>query len=150
MRLQDKLLQLKSERKTILTTNFYNLETLSGILQIASLLKMPLILQLSESLIHYMDLSVATSLTKTALKEYAVEGWLHLDQGSSVIPDALLMESMRNTICKINLATETKNTFMLALKERLKNNNEIDLRIIFPDATQSVKNLIVKKRKLFI
>ena len=48
-------------------------------------------------------------------------------------------------ICKINLATETKNTFMLALKERLKFNSEIDLRIVFPDATQAVIDLIEKK-----
>jgi fructose-bisphosphate aldolase class II/tagatose 1,6-diphosphate aldolase GatY/KbaY len=67
--------------------------------------------------------------------------------GSSGIPDAMLQEAIRNGICKINLATETKNAFMLALKERLKNNSEIDLRIVFPDATQAVADLIVKKLK---
>lgn len=268
MRLQDKLLQLKAERKAILAANFYNFETLSGILQAASINKMPVILQLSESSIRYMSLSVATAMAKTAIREYAVEGWLHLDHGSSVrivqscldegfdsvmidaseksldeniritrqvvkiaagydanveaelgfvaklgqkqneqeftqpvdatrfadntgvnalaiaigsshgfykqapnldiellarisdniptplvlhgssgIPDAMLQEAIRNGICKINLATETKNTFMLALKERLKNNSEIDLRIVFPDATQAVVDLIVKKLK---
>jgi fructose-bisphosphate aldolase class II/tagatose 1,6-diphosphate aldolase GatY/KbaY len=68
--------------------------------------------------------------------------------GSSGIPDAMLQEAIRNGICKINLATETKNTFMLALKERLKNNSEIDLRIVFPDATQTVIELIEKKMKI--
>jgi fructose-bisphosphate aldolase class II/tagatose 1,6-diphosphate aldolase GatY/KbaY len=268
MRLQDKLQQLKAERKAILAANFYNFETLSGILQAASLLKMPIILQLSESSIHYMGLAVAAAMARSALREYAVEGWLHLDHGISVeivqrcldegfdsvmidaseksldenimitrqvfkmargyqanveaelgfvakleqeqnkqgftqpgdavrfvdstgvhalavaigsahgfykqapnldinllarisdriptplvlhgssgIPDAMLQEAIHNGICKINLATETKNTFMLALQERLKNNSEIDLRVVFPDATQAVKDLIVKKLK---
>ncbi|TAL80374.1 MAG: class II fructose-bisphosphate aldolase [Bacteroidetes bacterium] len=268
MRLQDKLKQLKAERKAILAANFYNFETLSGILLASSLLKMPVILQLSESSIRYMGLTIATAMARAALKEYAVEGWLHLDHGCSVeivqscldegfdsvmidaseksldenititrqvvkiaagydacveaelgfvaklgqeqskqgftqcadakrftdstgvhalavaigsshgfykhapildiellsrisesvptplvlhgssgIPDAMLQEAIRNGICKVNLATETKNTFMLELKERLKNNSEIDLRIVFPDATQAVVNLIVKKMK---
>jgi ketose-bisphosphate aldolase len=269
MRLQDKLLQLKSERKAILAANFYNFETLSGILQAASITRMPVILQLSESSIHYMGLTIAAAMAKTAIKEYSVEGWLHLDHGSSVeivqscldmgfdsvmidaseksiseniritqqvvkiakgynanveaelgfvaklgqkqneqgftqpgdairfadstgvdalaiaigsshgfykqapkldiellariseniptplvlhgssgIPDAMLQYAIRNGICKINLATETKNTFMIALKERLKNNSEIDLRIVFPDATRAVVDLIVKKLKI--
>jgi ketose-bisphosphate aldolase len=268
MRLQDKLLQLKAEKKAILAANFYNFETLSGILQAASKLKAPIVLQLSESSIRYLGLGIAAAMAKTALKEFAVEGWLHLDHGSSVeivkqcldegfdsvmidesektldeniritsqvvkiaaaynanveaelgfvaklgqqqttglftqpadafrftqntgvnalavaigsahgfyklppnldirllaqiserivtpvvlhgssgIPDAMLQEAIRNGICKINLATETKNTFMLALKERLKNNSEIDLRIVFPDATQAVIELIEKKLK---
>jgi len=65
--------------------------------------------------------------------------------GSSGIPDDMLLEAIANGICKINLATETKNTFMLALKERLKFNSEIDLRIVFPDATQAVTDLIERK-----
>jgi fructose-bisphosphate aldolase class II/tagatose 1,6-diphosphate aldolase GatY/KbaY len=68
--------------------------------------------------------------------------------GSSGIPDAMLQEAIRNGICKINLATETKNAFMLALKERLKNNSEIDLRIVFPDATKAVINLISEKLEI--
>jgi ketose-bisphosphate aldolase len=268
MRLQDKLLQLKADKKAILAANFYNFETLSGILKAASELKMPVIIQLSESSIRYMGLSIATAMAKTAIREYGVEAWLHLDHGSSVgivqscldegfdsvmidasekpldenisvsrqvvkiaraynanveaelgfvaklgqkqneheftqpddaaffventgvnalaiaigsahgfykhapnldiellarissniptplvlhgssgIPDAMLQEAIRNGICKINLATETKNTFMLALKERLKNNSEIDLRIVFPDATKAVVDLIVNKIK---
>jgi fructose-bisphosphate aldolase class II/tagatose 1,6-diphosphate aldolase GatY/KbaY len=269
MRLQDKLLQLKAERKAILAANFYNFETLSGILQAVSGLRMPVILQLSESSIRYMGLSIATAMAKTALSEYKVEGWLHLDHGSSVelvqkcldsgfdsvmidaseksldenikitsqvvsiarrydasveaelgfvaklgqkqnekeftqpgdaacftdstgidalaiaigsahgfykqapqldiellsriseniptplvlhgssgIPDDMLQNAIRNGICKINLATETKNIFMIALKERLRENSEIDLRIVFPDATRAVVNLITQKLKI--
>jgi ketose-bisphosphate aldolase len=266
MKLQDKLLKLKVEKKAILAANFYNFETLSGILHAASKLNLPVILQLSESSISYLGLPVATAMAKAALKDFEVEGWLHLDHGSSIemvqrcldhgfdsvmidasektieenisisgkvvriasaydvnveaelgfvaklgqeqttgvftqpedalrfaestgvnalavaigsahgfykkppnldipllarisesisiplvlhgssgIPDEMLQEAIRNGICKINLATETKNIFMLALKDRLKNNNEIDLRIVFPDATQAVIDLIMKK-----
>jgi tagatose 1,6-diphosphate aldolase GatY/KbaY len=266
MRLQDKLLQLKTGRKAILAANFYNFETLSGIIQAAHTLKMPLILQLSESSISYMGLKVAYALARSALREYEIEGWLHLDHGSSKeivqkcldegfdsvmidaseksldeniritgevvkiataytanveaelgfvaklgqkqnkhgftqpvdaarfvectgvhalavaigsahgfykeapnldiellarisdkiptplvlhgcsgIPDEMIQKAIRNGICKINIATETKNVFMIALKERLKNNREIDLRVVFPDATQAVTDLIEKK-----
>jgi fructose-bisphosphate aldolase class II/tagatose 1,6-diphosphate aldolase GatY/KbaY len=269
MRLQEKLIQLKAERKAILAANFYNFETLSGILRAAASLRRPVILQLSESSIHYMGLTVAASLARAALREYMVEGWIHLDHGSSVeivqrcldegfdsvmidaseksideniritrqvvkiaedykanveaelgfvaklgqeqnkqgftqpgdaarfvdatgvhalaiaigsahgfyrqapnldiqllarisghiptplvlhgssgIPDAMLQEAIRNGICKINLATETKNTFMLALQQRLKDNSEIDLRVVFPDATGAVTALIVNKLNL--
>ena len=37
---------------------------------------------------------------------------------------------------------------MLALKERLRNNCEIDLRIVFPDATQAVIDLIETKLEI--
>jgi ketose-bisphosphate aldolase len=266
MKLQEKLLELKSQKKAILAANFYNFETLSGILQAASNLRMPVILQLSESSIRYMSLAVATAMAKSAIAEFGVEAWLHLDHGSTVemvrscldegfdsvmidaseksieenisitstvveiaarynasveaelgfvaklgqkqdgnqftqpadavkfienthvnalavaigsshgfykqvpkldiellakinkaiptplvlhgssgIPDEMIREAIENGICKINLATETKNAFMLALKERLKFNSEIDLRIVFPDATQAVIDLIEKK-----
>ena len=261
-------MQLKSERKAILATNFYNFETLSGILKAASLLKMPVILQLSESSINYMGLAIANAMGRAALVEYSVEGWLHLDHGSSLdiihgcldagfnsvmidasekslnenilitqqvvkmaeaynanveaelgfvaklgqeqtakhftqpedairftantgvnalaiaigsshgfykqepkldidllaiinssiptplvlhgcsgIPDAMLQKAIQNGICKINLATEIKNAFMSSLQERLKNNEEIDLRVVFPDAIQVVTELIEKKMK---
>jgi fructose-bisphosphate aldolase class II/tagatose 1,6-diphosphate aldolase GatY/KbaY len=67
--------------------------------------------------------------------------------GSSGIPDNMLIEAVKNGICKVNLATEIKNAFMLALKERLKNNSEIDLRIVFPDATMAVVDLLENKLK---
>ena len=84
MKLQDKLKRLKTEKKAILAANFYNFETLSGILQAASNLKLPVILQLSESSIRYMSLPIATAMARAAIKEYGVEAWLHLDHGSSV------------------------------------------------------------------
>jgi fructose-bisphosphate aldolase class II/tagatose 1,6-diphosphate aldolase GatY/KbaY len=269
MKLQDKLKQLKAGKKAILAANFYNFETLSGILQAAANLKLPVILQLSESSVRYMSLPVAAAMARAAVPEFGVEAWLHLDHGgspdmvrncldagfdsvmidaseksleeninitasvvemaarygacveaelgyvaklgqqqdqhhftqpedavrfvkntnidalaiaigsahgfykktpkldiellsrisqavptplvlhgSSGIPDQILKDAIANGICKINLATETKNTFMLALKDRLRNNREIDLRIVFPDATQAVTDLIENKLEL--
>ncbi len=266
MLLQDKLLELKLSGKAILAANFYNFETLTGILVAAAIENSPVILQLSESSINYMGLAVASNMARTALKEHNVTGWLHLDHGSSLellqrcldagfdsvmidaseesitenirisskavrlaeiykanveaelgyiaklgqefnkdvftkpedaaffaketginalavaigsahgfykqepkleikllseiskatpvplvlhgssgIPDAMLQDAIRNGIVKINLATETKNIFMLKLQEILKNNTEIDLRKVFPPAIQEVTLLIRAK-----
>jgi ketose-bisphosphate aldolase len=268
MTLREKLLQLKKDRKAILAANFYNFETLSGILTAASELKLPVILQLSESSIRYLGIGVASAMARNALMEYRVEGWLHLDHGSSLtmvqqclehgfdsvmidasekpfaeniritkeavelakkynanveaelgfvaklgqnmtgtftqpeeasefvaatgvdalavaigsahgfykkapkleiellsrlsksvttplvlhgssgIPDAMLQEAIRNGICKVNLATETKNAFMRALQETLAGNEEIDLRVVFPKATHAVVQLIKNKLEI--
>lgn len=269
MLLQHKLQQLSSEGRALLATNFYNFETLSGILQAAKANDAPIILQLSESSIKYLGLDIAANMAHTALKSYEVEGWLHLDHGSSVemvhrcldagfdsvmidaseqsfadnikittqavklaekynanveaelgyiaklgqaqvvsqytqpgeakafveatginalaiaigtahgfykeapqlqlellslihaatpaalvlhggsgIPDNQLKEAIKRGIAKINLATETKNIFMKTLQHDLSHNNEIDLRKVFPVATQSVIQLIADKLKV--
>lgn len=265
MRLQDKLATLGQQGKALLATNFYNFETLSGVLQAARAAGQPIILQLSESSIHYLGLNVAAAMARAALKEYEVQGWLHLDHGSSVeiahrcldagfdsvmidaseqpyadnvkttqtvvklaeqyntnveaelgyvaklgqeqssiytqpeeakrfvsetginalaiaigsahgfyketpklqlellaqiheatpvalvlhgssgIPDDQLQMAIRRGISKINLATETKNIFMKTLQEALRENEEIDLRKVFPVATASVVKLITQK-----
>lgn len=84
MLLSKKLQQFKSERRALLAANFYNFETLSGILGAAKEKAKPVIIQLSESSIDYMGLQVASAMARSALKQYGVEGWLHLDHGSSV------------------------------------------------------------------
>ncbi|RLD33096.1 MAG: ketose-bisphosphate aldolase, partial [Bacteroidetes bacterium] len=56
MNLQDKLTELKQQKKGILATNFYNFETLTGILSAVAVQKTPVILQLSKSSIDYMGL----------------------------------------------------------------------------------------------
>ena len=265
MKLQDKLATLGREGKALLATNFYNFETLSGILQAAKAAGQPIILQLSESSIQYLGLPIAAAMAREALREYQVEGWLHLDHGGSIemahrcldagfdsvmidaseqdyvenvkttkavvklaeqyqanveaelgyvaklgqaqsvvytqpdearrfvedtgihalaiaigsahgfyketpklqqellsgihaatpaalvlhgssgIPDDQLQEAIKRGITKINLATETKNIFMKTLQEVLRNNEEIDLRKVFPVATASVKKLILQK-----
>lgn len=265
MLLQEKLYDFGNSGKALLATNFYNFETLSGILQAAKSDRRPIILQLSESSIQYLGLSVAAAMARSALNQYEVEGWLHLDHGSSVemvhrcldagfdsvmidaserpleeniritaevvrlaekysanveaelgyiaklgqaqsqkytqpgeaksfveatgihalavaigtahgfytetpnlqldllsriheatpaalvlhggsgVPDEQLRSAIKRGIAKINLATETKNIFMKTLQRILRDNEEIDLRKVFPVATSSVIQLIQEK-----
>ncbi len=84
MTLKQKMRLLTSEKKGLLATNFYNMETLHGVLEAARDLKQPLILQLTDSSIDYMGLKTAVSLARTGLQSFGVEGWLHLDHGGSV------------------------------------------------------------------
>ena len=81
--LQQKFKELQEEKKALLATNFYNFETLKGVLQAAHSVKTPIILQLTKSSIEYMGLPVATELARSMLKYYEVEGWIHLDHGDS-------------------------------------------------------------------
>jgi ketose-bisphosphate aldolase len=83
--LSEKLKLVRSHGKALLAANFYNFETLSGILQAAKRANKPVILQVSESSIHYLGVDTAVNLAKTAMKRHGVEGWVHLDHGSSVI-----------------------------------------------------------------
>jgi ketose-bisphosphate aldolase len=266
MRLQEKLSAFSKEGKAILATNFYNFETLSGVLLAARQKNKPLILQLSESSLQYLGLEIAANMARTALKSFDVEGWLHLDHGSSIevahrcldagfdsvmidasekpfeenvkitsamvkiasqynanveaelgyvaklgqvqqvsqytqpeeakrfaeatgihalaiaigsahgfyketpqlqidllskihtatpvalvlhgssgIPNGQLQAAIQQGISKVNLATETKNIFMKTLQKILRDNEEIDLRKVFPKATDSVVKLISEK-----
>lgn len=79
----NKLREMKETNSSLLATNFYNYETLRGIMKAASRLNQPIILQLTKSSIDYMGLSVAVNLAKSSLEEYNVEGWLHLDHSVS-------------------------------------------------------------------
>src|SRR6185436_3265772 len=65
--------------------------------------------------------------------------------GASGIPHEVLREAIKRGICKINLATEIKNIFMKTLKTKLANENEIDLRTVFPSATRAVTGLVLEK-----
>lgn len=84
MILKDKLKEVQQNKKAILATNFYNLETLKAVLQAAKNTNSPLILQLTQSSIVYMGLDIALSMGRAGLKYYDVEGWIHLDHGGSV------------------------------------------------------------------
>ena len=269
MKLKDKLHLLTCRQRGLLATNFYNLETLHGVLDAAAQLKEPLILQLTRSSIEYMGLATSVNLARTGLKEFGVEGWLHLDHGDSVelvqncldagfdsvmidgselpfrenidltkevvkraalygahveaelgyvaklgqsseqqlftqpgqarlfveetgvdalaiaigsahgfykeapqlqfellseihaainttlvlhgssgIPSSQLKEAISRGICKINLATEIKNIFMKTLQSILKNTEEIDLRKVFPKATEQVTELVKEKLQI--
>ncbi|GGG79854.1 hypothetical protein GCM10007415_10200 [Parapedobacter pyrenivorans] len=266
MTLTDKLQALYSSNGCLLATNFYNFETLSGVMAAASELQQPIILQVTKGSIDYLGLSMAVSMAKSALAGHEAGGWLHLDHaesydliarcldagfdsvmidyserpfhenvvmtkkvvklaeqynanveaelgyvaklgqtkaklgftepeearqfvydtgvhalavaigsahgfytetpkldlerlsaikeatkiplvlhGGSGIPANVLQESIQRGICKINLATEIKDTFMRNLKRLLSESDEIDLRKVFPPATQAVSALVKEK-----
>ena len=254
----------------ILAVNFYNYETLKGVLLAAKALKLPVMLQLTRSSIDYLGLSVAVSMARSLSKYMEVETYIHLDHGDSVdlvracldegfdsvmidgsektfaenikitktvvelakpygvpveaelgyipklgqssneddgftnpetafqfvneteidslaiaigsahgfyektpnlriellksihsvldiplvlhgssgIPDVQIRQAISNGICKVNIATEVKNTFMKTLKESLTTNDDIDLRKVFPVATDAVRMLLKEKLKV--
>jgi ketose-bisphosphate aldolase len=266
MRLKEKYKELQNKPLALLATNFYNFETLDGILNAASSVKSPIILQLTRSSIEYMGLSVAYQLARSAIRSHGVQAWLHLDHGdsydlvakcldagfdsvmidasekpfnenialtrkvvelagkydvcveaelgyvaklgqsdskteftspgeaktfveetgvdalaiavgtahgfythkpkldlerishikaitdialvlhgSSGIPHPMLTEAIKRGISKINLATEIKNIFVKTLKMKLAHEEEIDLRKVFPVATNAVTTLVTEK-----
>tara|TARA_R110000764_G_scaffold90598_1_gene172983 strand:- start:27216 stop:28040 length:825 start_codon:yes stop_codon:yes gene_type:complete len=266
MKLQDKFIELRGKRQGILATNFYNYETLKGVLSAAKAMEQPIVLQLTRSSIEYMGLPVAFQMAKSMLDYYGVEGWVHLDHGDSYelvaqcldagfdsvmidaseksfgenvaitskvvklaesyganveaelgyiaklgqdkvkggftqpmeakkfvdatginalaiaigtahgfydkepelqldrlseiaaitnatlvlhggsgVPRDSLREAVDRGICKINLATEIKNIFMQTLKVKLLTNEEIDLRKVFPVATDQIVELVKDK-----
>lgn len=81
MKLQERLQDNKRNGVALLATNFYNFETLSAVLTAARDTRSEIILQLSESSIAYMGIQVAKSLAKSAMEQYGVTAWLHLDHG---------------------------------------------------------------------
>lgn len=269
MKLQEKFIELRKNQQALLAINFYNFETLKGVLVAAKNYGCPLILQLTENSIDYMGLENAVALGRSALSFYGVEGWLHLDHGGSLelveqclnvgfdsvmidgselpieknievtrkvvelartydanveaelgyvaklgqsadkmehtkpedarsfventgvdalavaigtahgfykqepkldferlaeierVTDAALVlhggsgvpvpdvrKSISLGICKVNLATEIKNIFMKTLQITLANNQEIDLRKVFPTATEAVTKLVTSKMEM--
>lgn len=84
MKLKEKLREFTNLKKGLLATNYYDLETLHGVLQAAADTKQPVILQLTQSSIDYMGLKTAVNLGRNGLEEFGVEGWIHLDHGGSV------------------------------------------------------------------
>jgi fructose-bisphosphate aldolase class II/tagatose 1,6-diphosphate aldolase GatY/KbaY len=268
MTLKEKLASCSAAGTALLAANFYNFETLKGLLLGAKEAGSPLILQLSESSLQYLGIHTAADMAHSLMKELDVTAWLHLDHGSNLhtirecldagfdsvmidasessfnenvritnevmkiaapyganveaelgyiaklgqrqqaeptsatdarlfeeatgvhalaiaignahgfykdppqlrldrlseiravtrcalvlhgssgIPDQSLHQAVRMGISKINLATETKNTFMKKLQSLLAGNNEIDLRKIFPEAILEVQHLISGKLKV--
>ncbi len=68
--------------------------------------------------------------------------------GSSGIPGEQVKEAIRHGICKVNLATEIKDTFMRALREILPGSREIDLRKVFPAAVAPVVEMLKSKYEM--
>jgi len=270
MKLQEKLAMVRASKTALLGANFYNLETLTGIIQAADICKNPVILQLTKSSIDYIGLETAVSMSRTISKKYKVESWIHLDHGDSVdlvmkcleagfdsvmydgselafeqniastrevvtmakayganveaelgyiaklgqstekigytepeearifvertgvdalavaigtahgfykesprldferlkeihkktnaflvlhggsgVPDEAVKKAIKLGICKINMSTETKNAFMKKLKDLMSDSEEIDLRKVFPQAIEVVRDLIIHKLTLY-
>ncbi|MEP3390250.1 MAG: class II fructose-bisphosphate aldolase [Reichenbachiella sp.] len=84
MKLAKKFNQLKSDRHAMLAINYYNFETLNGVLSAARKMQAPIILQLTQSSIDYMGLTNAYNLGRSMLASHEVEGWIHLDHGGTV------------------------------------------------------------------
>ena len=68
--------------------------------------------------------------------------------GGSGIPADIIREAIRCGISKINIATEIKNKLMSELRKLLQENDDIDLRRVFPPATRSVTELLLEKFKM--
>jgi fructose-bisphosphate aldolase class II/tagatose 1,6-diphosphate aldolase GatY/KbaY len=83
MRLQEKYTELRKTRQALLATNFYNYETLEGVMRAAARSKSAIILQLTRSSIEYMGLKQAYRMARTAIEQHGVEAWVHLDHGDS-------------------------------------------------------------------
>ena len=266
MKLQEKFSELSDSQLGILSTNFYNFETLLGILSAAKVKNQPIILQLTKNSIDYMGLPIAFKLAKSMLDYHGVQGWVHLDHGDSYelvakcldtgfdsvmidasekpfkeniaitqkvvklaekyganveaelgyiaklgqdkskggftqpleakefvdatgvdalaiaigtahgfydkepklnldllseiamatsatlvlhggsgVPGESLRKAVDRGICKINLATEIKNIFMQTLRTKLRTDEEIDLRKVFPVATGKIVELVKDK-----
>ena len=84
MTMKQKLAVFTKEKKALLAVNFYNFETLKGLLLAAKATNSSLILQLSESSLKYLGIEPAIEMARAMLKEFNVEGWVHLDHGSSI------------------------------------------------------------------
>ena len=82
--MKEKLVKCTKEGTALLAVNFYNFETLKGLLLAAKATNSNLILQLSESSLHYLGINPAVAMARAMLKEYEVEAWIHLDHGSSI------------------------------------------------------------------
>jgi fructose-bisphosphate aldolase class II/tagatose 1,6-diphosphate aldolase GatY/KbaY len=65
--------------------------------------------------------------------------------GSSGLTDEQLETAIAKGICKINFATEIKDTFMRTLKRSLTTTDEIDLRKTFPPAIEAATALVETK-----
>ena len=81
--LQQKLKELQDQQEAILATNFYNFETLKGVVEAAQSVKKPIVLQLTKTSIDYLGLPVSVKLAESMLDYYGVEGWIHLDHGDT-------------------------------------------------------------------
>lgn len=118
MKLQEKFRVLGSDKSAILAANFYNFETVKGIVMAAERQHMPIILQVSPASINYMGVGVAASLGRSVLDYFGVEGWLHLDHAHSI------------EIIKDCLETGFDSVMIDASEEPFKENVQITQKVV--------------------
>jgi fructose-bisphosphate aldolase class II/tagatose 1,6-diphosphate aldolase GatY/KbaY len=269
--LREKLRASRDRKTALLAANYYNAETLRGILEAASDLGQPIILQLTRSSIDYLSLPVALAMGRAAIQHYGVEAWIHLDHaisldlvetclaagfdsvmidaserefadnialtrkavemarrtgahveaelgfvaklgqeanpagltdpieaaqfvretgidalavsigtahgfykaapqldlerlaaihaqtdvplvlhGGSGVGEAAIRQVVARGICKVNVATETKDAFVKGVKREIQATTDIDIRNIFPPAIRDVRDLIKQKLEMFL
>jgi tagatose 1,6-diphosphate aldolase GatY/KbaY len=78
------LRQMRSEGRAILATNFYNVETLYGVLRAAKETESVVILQTSPSTLDYLNIPTAHALARSASDHFGVETFLHLDHATDL------------------------------------------------------------------
>ena len=84
MNVKELLKMCQQQKRAVLATNFYNLETLQAIMRAAEATSAPVLLQLTRSSIDYMGLKQAVSMARQAIADHNINGWIHLDHGGSV------------------------------------------------------------------
>ena len=84
MNVKELLKDCQSKGTAVLATNFYNFETLEGVMRAAQATASPVLLQLTRSSIDYMGLKQAVAMARQAIADHDVQGWIHLDHGGSV------------------------------------------------------------------
>ena len=84
MNVKQLLKNCQQSKCAVLATNFYNFETLQGVMRAAQATDSPVLLQLTRSSIDYMGLKQAVAMARQAISDYGVNGWIHLDHGGSV------------------------------------------------------------------
>lgn len=83
MTLQEKFNHLERQGGALLATNFYNYETLAGVLEAAARSGQSIILQTSPGTTSYLGVKMAASMARAGLEQFGVKGWLHLDHAMS-------------------------------------------------------------------
>lgn len=83
MKLTDVYMDAIKNKYSLGAFNFYNLESLKGILNAAEYLKTPVIVAVSESALNYMGDEFLKNIIKGARNTYKTPFFVHLDHGKS-------------------------------------------------------------------
>ena len=84
MKLQDVYKDAIARKYSIGAFNFYNLESMKGILNSAQKLNTPVILAVSESALKYFGFEYLKNAIKSAREVYSVPFFIHLDHGKNL------------------------------------------------------------------